>query len=448
MEILARGNEVQSIDHRDGSRRTWEEVDPLRVPAEIDSGRRVASFDGAEHRDLPGFSGGWCGYAGYDTVRYTEPDRLGFDAAPPDDRELPDMHFGLFRDVVIFDHVEKMLTIICYVAVDEHGSAEAAWEAAQGSLDEVAERIQEHTVPLTGGSISIDLASPPSDPGDSNMAREDFERAVETCREYIRAGDVFQVVPSQRFNRTTKADPFTIYRSLRVVNPSPYMIYLQTPEVILVASSPEILCRVDGSLVVSRPLAGTRRRGGTPAEDERLAEDLRNDEKECSEHTMLVDLARNDLGRVCEPGSVKVDRLMDVEYYSHVMHLSSTVTGSLRKSLDAWDALRQSLPVGTVSGAPKVRAMEIIDELETTRRGPYAGGIGGIGFDGCMDMAIALRTFVIPNRCDGGMWTVSMQAGAGVVLDSDPATEYEETVNKAAALGRAIDLAESTFDQS
>jgi anthranilate synthase component 1 len=278
------------------------------------------------------------------------------------------------------------------------------------------------------------------------MTREQFESAVESCREYIRAGDAFQVVPSQRFERTTASDPFAIYRALRIVNPSPYMIYMQTPESILVASSPEILCRLSGSEVTSRPLAGTRPRGDDADADAALATELLSDEKERAEHTMLVDLARNDLGRVCEPSSVTVDRLMVIENYSHVMHLSSTVTGTLRAGLDCWDALQQSLPVGTVSGAPKVRAMQIIDELEPTRRGPYAGGIGGISLGGDMDIAIALRTMVIPNRPDeAGMWTVHMQAGAGVVLDSDPASEYQETLNKAAAMGRAIDLAESAF---
>ncbi len=447
LEVMAREHEVQLMDHRDGSSRTWESPDPLGVPREVSEGQKVAPMNTWSSGDLPGFAGGWCGYVGYDTIRYAEPERLGFESAPPDDRNLPDLHFGLFRDLIIFDHVDKTLTIISYVSIDEHETAEAAWNAGQASLDELASMVQAHGVQLTGGSISIDLADPPSEPGDSNMTRSQFEKAVEDCREYILAGDVFQVVPSQRFNRATTADPFTIYRSLRVVNPSPYMIYLQTPHVILVASSPEILCRVDGGLVISRPLAGTRRRGDSPEADELLATELQEDEKERSEHTMLVDLARNDLGRVCEPSSVQVQRLMDVEYYSHVMHLSSTVVGMLRGELDAWDALRQSLPVGTVSGAPKVRAMEIIDELETVRRGPYAGGIGGVGFDGCMDMAIALRTFVIPNTCEDGSWTVSMQAGAGVVLDSNPSSEYEETVSKAAALGRAIDLAESSFKE-
>jgi anthranilate synthase component 1 len=445
LELSVRGTQIVRTDQRDGSTCTMSCANPFEVLQAEAIHVGVAPLEPCPGRTLPGFTGGWCGYAGYDTVRYAESERLGFDKAPPDDRNLPDMQFGLYRDMMVFDHVDKVLTLITYVAVDEYESAEAAWDAGESSLDVMSEMVQRHSVPLTGGSVSIDLAESPTVPIASNMDRSTFEAAVERCKEYIRAGDAFQIVPSQRFQRTTEADPFTIYRALRVVNPSPYMIYLQSPEVILVASSPEILCRVHEGTVVSRPLAGTRRRGRTPGEDAALAADLLADEKERAEHTMLVDLARNDLGRVCEPSSVSVDRLMAIEQYSHVMHLSSTVTGTLRADLDCWDALQHSLPVGTVSGAPKVRAMEIIDELEPTRRGPYAGGIGGVGFGGDMDMAIALRTFVIPNQCDEGTWTVSMQAGAGIVLDSDPSSEYEETINKAAALGRAVDLAESSF---
>ena len=286
-------------------------------------------------------------------------------------------------------------------------------------------------------------------PSEANMSRLDFEEAVRRAREYIAAGDAFQVVLSQRLARTTHADPFEIYRALRVVNPSPYMIYLQAQGSILVASSPEILCRTEGAVVTNRPLAGTRRRGTTIAEDDALEAALRNDPKERAEHVMLVDLGRNDLGRVCAVGSIELERIMDVERYRHVMHLSSTLTGHLRTGLTAWDALRSTLPVGTVSGAPKVRAMQIIDELEPTRRGPYGGGIGFVGLDGDMDLALALRTMVIPTgaRADG-RWIVHLQAGAGIVADSDPTSEYEETLNKAAALGRAIDLAERAFGMS
>jgi anthranilate synthase component 1 len=268
------------------------------------------------------------------------------------------------------------------------------------------------------------------------MPRAEFERAVARAQEYIRAGDAFQVVLSRRAGRATHADPFDVYRALRVVNPSPYQIYLQAEGCILVASSPE-----------NRPLAGTRRRGRDAAEDLALERELLDDAKERAEHVMLVDLGRNDLGRVCGPGSVRIERSMEVERYSHVMHISSTVTGELRPGLDAWDALRATLPVGTVSGAPKVRAIQVIDELEPVRRGPYSGGIGAVGWDGDMDIALALRTMVVPSAAwrPGTPWDVHLQAGAGVVLDSVPAAEYEETVAKSAALGRAIDLAERAF---
>ncbi|MCZ6836755.1 MAG: chorismate-binding protein, partial [Planctomycetota bacterium] len=280
----------------------------------------------------------------------------------------------------------------------------------------------------------------------SNFQREDYESAVQRCREYIAAGDAFQIVISQRFERTSRADPFEIYRALRIVNPSPYMIYLQAQGSILVASSPEILCRTKDGVVTNRPLAGTRKRGASLQEDLDLEQDLLADSKERAEHIMLVDLGRNDLGRVCELASIEVPCIFEIERYSHVMHLSSTVTGRLLEKLDAWDALRGTLPVGTVSGAPKVRAMQIIDELEPTKRGPYAGGIGFIGLNGDMDIAIALRTMVIPTaQHKDGLWTVHLQAGAGIVADSKPEAEYEETINKAAALGRAIDLAEAAF---
>ena len=295
------------------------------------------------------------------------------------------------------------------------------------------------------------------------MSKEEFLAAVADTKEHIKAGDIFQLVLSHRFQRSTYADPFDVYRALRVVNPSPYMIYLQARGSILVASSPEILCRTDKErTVVNRPLAGTRMRGKTEEEDVALEVDLLADEKEKAEHVMLVDLGRNDVGRVSKAGTVKVEKLMEIERYSHVMHISSTVTGSLLDELGPWDVLRAALPAGTVSGAPKVRAMQIIDDLEVTRRGPYGGGIGYVGFTGEMDMALALRTMVVPTAHTDNIykfskeasepprakreWVIHLQAGAGIVADSNPESEYQETVNKAAALGRAIDLAEEAFD--
>jgi anthranilate synthase component 1 len=259
------------------------------------------------------------------------------------------------------------------------------------------------------------------------------------------------VVLGQRFERKSAADPFDVYRALRAVNPSPYMVYLQAQGCILVASSPEILCRVRkegaASVVTNRPLAGTRRRGATPEEDAALERELLADAKERAEHIMLVDLGRNDVGQVAEPGTIRLPRVMEVERYSHVMHISSTVTGELRQGLDCWDALRAALPVGTISGAPKIRAMQIIDELEPVRRGPYGGGMGYVGLDGQMDIALALRTMVVPTamRSEDGTWTYHLQAAGGIVADSNPEDEFQETVNKAAAMARAIDLAERAF---
>ena len=447
IELIARGHRVELFNHETGETGDHTVDDPLSIFRELES-----SFELIEppQRSVPlpdCFRGGWVGYAGYDTVRYLEPDMLPFANAPQDDRALADMHFGLYRQVVVFDHVDKLVHVIVHIFCRVDESPEAAYERGADELASLVEQLERHDVRLPSGQIELDPTLPATAPTGGNFSQPAFEAAVRRAGEYIAAGDAFQIVLSQRFDRRTSADPFDIYRALRVVNPSPYMIYLQATDSIMVASSPEILCRVHRGVVTSRPLAGTRRRGRTPAEDAALEADLLGNEKERAEHIMLVDLARNDLGRVCEVGSITLGRIMDIERYSHVMHISSTVTGRLRAGLGPWDALRVSLPVGTVSGAPKVRAMQIIDELEPTRRGPYGGGIGAVGFDGNMDIALALRTMVIPHRSRdrAGAWRVDLQAGAGIVADSQPAAEYEETVNKAAALGRAIDLAEAAF---
>ncbi len=393
--------------------------------------------------ELPSFTGGWVGYAGYDTIRYSEGEKLP--DPPTDDRHLPDMHFGLYRQLVAFDHANKTILAITHVRLEEHKSLEAAYAAGQRDLDTLVDRLISPALEPDLQTTDIDLTPPPSEPAASNMTPAQFESMVNTAKQYIAAGDVFQVVLSQRFERITAADPFDIYRSLRVVNPSPYMFYLQAEGSILVGSSPEILCRVADGVVTNRPLAGTRRRGSTAGEDAALERELLADPKERAEHIMLVDLGRNDVGRVAQPGSVRLPAMMEIERYSHVMHISSTVTGTLRPGTDCWDALRAALPVGTVSGAPKVRAMQIIDELEPTRRGPYAGAVGHADFAGDMDMAIALRTMVIHPHKKTGRWIVHLQAGAGIVADSIPADEYQETVNKAAALAKAVDVAESAL---
>lgn len=405
------------------------------------------------------FLGGWVGYAAYDAVRYSEPEKLA--NAPKDDRNLPDVAFAFYDGVVIFDHVDKLVHVIQLALVPETEDAGGAFERAAAALDRRIEEIQKHSKPLPAGIVGADAPAPDMK---SNMTRERHAAMLDRALEYIRAGDIFQVVLGQRFEKRTKADPFDVYRALRAVNPSPYMVYMQTGACILVASSPEILCRVrreergargaelgteenaGGFIVTNRPLAGTRRRGQTPQEDATLEADLLSDEKERAEHIMLVDLGRNDVGRVAEPGTIELPAVMEIERYSHVMHISSTVTGRLRAGLDCWDALRAALPVGTISGAPKVRAMQIIDELEPIKRGPYGGGMGYVGLDGQMDIALALRTMVIPcdqRNADG--WLYHLQAAGGIVADSKAEPEFQETVNKAAALARAIALAESAF---
>ena len=388
------------------------------------------------HRDknLPIFTGGLVGYAGYDTIRYYEGEKLN--APPADDRRLPDVLFGLYGELVVFDHVDKTIKVIANADLSAMPDAESAYRDACRRVDEVVSRLQQ---PPTSALGEIDPRGPLELTFNSNMTRDQFETAVLKGKEYIKAGDIFQFVPSQRLRVTSDADPFDVYRALRIINPSPFMFYLKTPLCTLIGSSPEILCRVVDRKVTTRPLAGTRRRGATPEEDKALEAELLADPKERAEHIMLVDLHRNDIGRVSKIGSVKVDDVMTVERYSHVMHITSNVTGELADGCTALDALRVSLPVGTVSGAPKVRAMQIIDEVEPTRRGPYGGAVGYVDFAGNMDTCIALRTIVWKN----GQFDV--QAGAGVVADSVPATEYEETISKAKAMLKAVEIAEKGF---
>lgn len=454
MEIVAKENSVTIMDHERGTREEEFTEDPMTVPPRI-----MSNWKPVLTNELPiAFCGGWIGYFSYDTVRYVEKRKLPFSKAPEDDRGLPDMHLGLYNDVVVFDNVEKKAYVIHWVRVDDYSSADEAFKDGQRRLDILVSRVQDIDPPrLSSGSIKLQTGLFGAALKESSMTSEQYKKAVLKAQEHILAGDIFQIVLSQRFERRTFADPFEVYRALRVVNPSPYMIYLQARGCILVASSPEILTRVKQGKVTNRPLAGTRKRGKTQVEDEVLEKELLNDEKECAEHIMLVDLGRNDVGKVSEPGSVKVEKYMNVERYSHVMHISSTVTGQLQENLTSWDALRAALPVGTVSGAPKVKAMELIDEIEPTRRGPYSGGIGGISYNGDMDIALALRTMVfstvprydmmysykdVGKRRD---WVVHLQAGAGIVADSNPDDEHRECINKAAGLGRAIDLAEATF---
>ncbi len=414
---------------------------------------------------LPPFVGGAVGYAGYDTVRYVET----LPNAPADDRGLADISFAFYDHMVVFDNVQKTVIVVALAKVREPFRAEAKAVVDLGPGAELTtklEAMREARATASAAPSTEDLRSaydeacwrvdclieklatptdslPPTDidtAGDaqlaykSNFTQPQFEDAVRKCVDYIRAGDIFQVVISQRLAVPLEVDPFEVYRTLRVVNPSPFMFFLRTPKCTLVGSSPEIMVRVVDGKVTVRPLAGTRRRGRTDEEDHRLAEELLADPKERAEHVMLVDLGRNDVGRVARYGSVEVSDVMVIERYSHVMHITSNVTGQLTDDRDAFDALAACLPAGTVSGAPKVRAMQIIDEIEPHRRGPYAGAVGYIDFAGNMDTCIALRTIVIQ---DG---TAYVQAGAGIVADSVPAHEYEETLNKARGLLKAIEI--------
>jgi len=458
MHVVARRHRVVTTSLRPGGEDVMVDCpNPLAVPGQLSAETRLMVPPGVR---LPAcFLGGWVGYAAYDTVRYGEPGKLPFDVAPSDDRDLPDVHFAFYDGVVVFDHVDKLVHLIALAKVDVRGSDDDAGRVYDDAVRRLNERLgalRTHSEPMSSGTIADLGAAPLASP--SNMSRGEHAAMLARASEYIKAGDIFQVVLGQRFERESGADPFDVYRALRVVNPSPYMVYMQAEGCILVASSPEILCRVrrgggggggdDALVVTNRPLAGTRRRGRTPEEDKALEQDLLADPKERAEHVMLVDLGRNDLGVVCEPGTIALPTVMAVERYSHVMHISSTVTGVLRAGLNCWDALRATLPVGTISGAPKIRAMQIIDELEPVRRGPYGGGFGYVGLDGQMDIALALRTIVVPlSRRDRakGTWVYHLQASGGIVADSQAEAEYQETVNKAAALGRAIEVAERAF---
>jgi anthranilate synthase component 1 len=404
--------------------RTLDDVDPLCELERLLAGYRAVHLPG-----LPRFCGGAVGYAGYDVVRYTE----NLPHAPFDDRGLPDLSFALYHRMVIFDQINKTILVVAHARTNA-ADLRAEYDAACRRVDETCAQLARPTDRLEPADIAV-LGEPTLD-WSSNFSRDGFEDAVEKCKEYIRAGDIFQVVLSQRLAIETKASPLDIYRALRVVNPSPFMFLVRTPAVSLIGSSPEIMVRVEDGTVTIRPLAGTRKRGVNEEEDRRLEQELLADPKERAEHVMLVDLARNDLGRVSRYGSVQLSDVMKVERYSHVMHITSNANGKLAAGKTALDALRAGLPAGTVSGAPKVRAMQIIDELEPHRRGPYAGAVGCIDFTGNMDTCIALRTVVMQGR------KAYIQAGAGLVADSVPSAEYQETLSKAKGLLKAIEVAE------
>ncbi|MCA9039248.1 MAG: anthranilate synthase component I, partial [Planctomycetaceae bacterium] len=396
LTLEAYRQEIVVTDHETGEIERYEVEDPLEELA-----HRLEPYQACHLAGLPRFCGGAVGYAGYDVVRYTE----NLPNAPEDDRKLPDYSFSFYNEMVVFDQINKTILVVTHARTDS-GDWKAEYARACQRVDQLCEKLQQ---PVTQLSL-VDIAREGQATLEwkSNFKKEEFEAAVEKCKEYITAGDIFQVVLSQRLELETKAKPLDIYRSLRVVNPSPFMFLLKTPSCQLVGCSPEIMVRTEDGLTTVRPLAGTRPRGKTAEEDQQLAEELLADPKERAEHVMLIDLARNDVGRVAQFGSVKLSDVMVVERYSHVMHITSNVTGQLVEGKTALDALRASLPAGTVSGAPKVRAMEIIDELEPNRRGPYAGAVGYIDYTGNMDTCIALRTLVMTGN------KAYIQAGAGL----------------------------------
>jgi anthranilate synthase component I len=394
--------------------------DPYAAVAES-----LARFELAPVEDLPPFAGGAVGFFGYDLVRTVEP--LG--EPNPDPLGLPDMALMITDVLVVFDHLRHEMTIMSCAFAGDEGGIDAAYERAVATIAEVRERLRA-AVPAPERPT---IAEPPRFV--SNMEQGEFEAAVARIVSYVHAGDAFQVVPSQRFSAPAPVEAFSVYRGLRAVNPSPYMYFLEFGDFQIAGASPEPLVKVTGRRVETRPIAGTYPRGGDEEEDRRLAEKLVNDPKERAEHVMLVDLGRNDLGRVCEYGSVEVDELMVVETYSHVLHIVSQVSGTLKEGVGAMDVLRSALPAGTLSGAPKVRAMQIIDELEPIKRCSYGGAIGYLSWSGDLDTAIHIRTVVVK---DG---QVHVQAGGGTVADAKPAYEYNESVNKAKAVFRAVELA-------
>jgi anthranilate synthase component I len=385
------------------------------------------SYRGAQLPSLPRFNGGAVGYFGYDLARFYE----NLPKVPADDLELPESYFMFVDEVIVFDHLKQKINIVVNLHVDRN---------VERSYNTVVQRIKTIYREILSSRWKINDTFKPdfSKKGTSieyvsNISKKTYCENVVRAKEYIKNGDIFQVVLSQRIYTETEQDPFDVYRVLRILNPSPYMYYLKFGKCKIVGASPEMLVRVENGIVETCPIAGTRKRGTTPKEDEKLEKELLSDEKELAEHTMLVDLGRNDIGKVSKYGTVTVKNLMHIEKYSHVMHIVTNVQGELRDDKTAFDALMSVLPAGTVSGAPKVRAMEIIDELESVKRGPYAGAIGYLSFDGNLDSCITIRTIVFKGK------KAYVQSGAGIVADSVPEKEYEETLNKAKALLKALE---------
>jgi anthranilate synthase component 1 len=407
--------------------REWESSDPL---AEVDAFRE--QFTSAPIEGLPVFHGGLVGYFAYDTVRFVE-QRLAH-SVPHDDVQNPDILLMVSEEVLVFDNLAGTLTLIVNVDVDQ----DRAYDAAIARLGALEAALPQPLEALPAIRLEPENAEAIEQGAEFSFSQDRFESAVERVKDYVLAGDVMQVVPSQRMSLPFSEPPINLYRALRNLNPSPYMYYLDLGDFYIVGSSPEILARVQDQEVTVKPMAGTRRRGRTEAEDLAMEQELKNDPKEIAEHLMLIDLGRNDVGRIAETGSVVLQDNMIIERYSHVMHIISSVTGRLKSGLSPMDVLRSTLPAGTLSGAPKVRAMEIIDELEPVKRGVYGGAVGYISWSGDMDTAIAIRTAVIKNQ------TLYIQAGAGIVADSVPELEWKETLNKARAMLRAAAMVKSS----
>lgn len=409
------------ISYANGRKESFHDFAPLDRLRDV-----MNQFKPVADLTLPPFCGGAVGYVSYDEIRNLEP--IGNGKA--DDLGVPDIYFIVTDSVLIFDHVRHRLKILVNAHVDQRTTADQAYEDAVKRIGQLHSQLARplYTSEQTVNTQQVEVKS--------NFTQDSFEEAVEKCKEYIAAGDVFQVVISQRFHVPVSCDAFEIYRALRAVNPSPYMFYLKFDDLRLAGSSPEILVRSTDGEVQVRPIAGTRKRGETKEADVALEKELLADPKECAEHIMLVDLGRNDCGRVSEYGTVHVDDLMVVERYSHVMHIVSNVRGKLDPQYDSFDVFKAAFPAGTVSGAPKIRAMQIIDEIEPFNRGTYAGSVGYFSFNGNLDSCITIRTILIKGD------DAYIQAGAGIVADSNPAEEYKETINKASAMFRAIEIAE------
>jgi len=416
----SRGRNIEIREEGKIQRITGEPLDVLK--------RLMHKFKVVEIPRLPRFSGGAVGYLGYDLVRFFEelPEKN------PDDLKLPETYLVFTDTLLIFDHFKHRIKIISNSHIND-GNLSECYQKAVNKIDNIIAKLKSPLIPLAKSSFSKEQKISFS----SNFSRSSFIKKVKCAKEYIKSGEIIQVVISQRFEtKIRRAESFDLYRALRSINPSPYMYYLKFKDLKIIGSSPEILVRLEGDKVTIRPIAGTRHRGKDEKEDKSLERELINDKKERAEHIMLVDLGRNDAGRVCRHSSIKVDELMKVERYSYVMHLVSNISGKIKKDKDQFDLLKASFPAGTVTGAPKIRAMEIIEELEPVRRGPYAGAVGYFAFSGNLDACITIRTLIVKGV------TVYLQAGAGIVADSVPEREYTETKNKAKALMEAIKLAE------